>query len=480
MTPHSPELLGLVLYLLRKAAGWTQGELELEAGLGQGAVSRLEHGKNLDRGLFDQLVEILGHSAYRVEGLIANLGSYFEPEEPIGSPADLTFHHRQLVEQLGRDITSTTEGEAEGNLRRRRWRADRAAAAAAWQRLRRTPEANRPALVAAVADFHTWAVVERLCDESFNAASHDVGETARFAALARIAAANTPGAVGYQTWLAGYAAAFEGNAIQVAGDLLRSRQVFVESEAQLQAGIPVEPIDPSRPIHLFAVLLKYQGELDLALQKARQAYAIARTALERTRILINRADVFNRRFQFQKALEVLAKARLASKGTSDRRLSWAIEFNEAAYLLEAGNSEETASRLGVLQDKVNELGRALDGVRFRWLTARVAFSQGRRVEASSLLHEVWKAMADRKIWFDAALAALDLATVELDRGKTREVKGLATASAHVFKAQALPTELLASIQLFWEAARQEAASAEEARELARRMRRSGGGDAEAA
>jgi hypothetical protein len=75
---------------------------------------------------------------------------------------------------------------------------------------------------------------------------------------------------------------------------------------------------------------------------------------------------------------------------------------------------------------------------------------------------------------------LELAGVELDRGMAREVKGLAAASAHVFSAQALPAELLASIQLFWQAARQEAASAEEARELARRMRRSGGGGAEAA
>jgi len=477
MAPKSPELLGMVLCILRQMAGWTQGRLERKAGLGQGAVSRLEHGKNLDRRLLDRLAAILGHPPYRVEGMIARLEPYFEPEESIGSPAGLTFRHEQILDLLGRNVA---RGATARYFRKRLWQVERAAATAAWQRLRRTPEGGRSSLVEAVSDYHTWAVVERLCEESAKAASHDVEDTAKLAALARTAAAHTPGAVEYQIWLAGYAGAFEGNAHHVAGDLLLARKVFAEAEAQLQAGVPVESMDRSRPIQLYGRLLTFRGELDAALLKMGQALALARTALQETRILVDRAAVLKRKFQFREALDVLAQARLSSKGTSDRRLSLVITFNEVSYLWEAGNTEEAASRLGVLQTEVHQLGRALDEVRFRWLTARVATSQGRWVEASSLFHEVWKAMADRRIWFEAALAVLELAEVELDRGKTREVKGLATASAHVFSAQALPTELLASIQLFWQAARQEAASAEDARELARRMRRSGGGDAEAA
>ncbi len=480
MASRSPQLHGLVLSLMRQTSGWKQGDLEREAGLGQGAVSRWENGAHLDRWQLDKLAAILKVPPDRVQGLTTALAFYFAAEEPLGSPADLALRHKQILEQSGRSVAITHRKATERHFRKRLWQVERAAATAAWQRLRRIPEGYRPSLVAAVSVFHTWAVVERFCEESAKAASHDVEDAARLAALARTAAAHTPGAAGYQTWLAGYAAAFEGNVIRVAGDLLRARQVFVDAEAQLQDGMPVEPMDQSRPIHLFAVLLKYQGELDLALQKAGQALVIASTALQRTRILINRADILNRKFKFQEALDVLARARLSVKGTTERRLSWAIEFNEASYLWEAGHTEEAASRLDTLRAEAHHLGRALDEVRFRWLTARVASSQGRWVEASSLLHEIWEAMAERRIWFEAGLAVLELAGVELDRGKTREVKGLATASAHVFRAQALPTELLASIQLFWEAARHEAASAEEAKELARRMRRSGGGNAEAA
>ncbi|HXU30189.1 MAG TPA: helix-turn-helix transcriptional regulator [Thermoanaerobaculia bacterium] len=480
MAQKSPELLGFVLSILRQMAGWTQGRLEREAGLSQGAVSRLEHGVGLAPGLFDELVAILGQSAPWAPGLVNHLESYFAPEASIGSPADLSFQDRLLLEQLGRDAAATTERAAGRKFRKRLWRTERAAATAVWQRLRKVPEGIRPSLVEAVPAFHTWAVVERLCDESAKAASHDVDDAARFAALARIAAVHTPGAVGYQTWLSGYAASFEGNVIRVAGDLLRSRQVFVDAESQLQAGIPVEPMDRSRPIQLYGRLLTFRGELDAALLKMGQALALARTAHQVTRILVDRAAILKRKFQFREALDVLAKARLSSEGISDRRLSLVIAFNEVSYLWEASETEEAASRLVGLRADVHQLGGALDEVRFRWLTARVASSQGRRVEASSLLNEVWGSLADRRIWFDAALAVLELAEVELERGMAREVKGLATASAYVFSAQGLPTELLASIQLFWQAARQEAASAEDARELARQMRRSGGGDAEAA
>ncbi len=81
--------------------------------------------------------------------------------------------------------------------------------------------------------------------------------------------------------------------------------------------------------------------------------------------------------------------------------------------------------------------------------------------------------ARRKLWFEAALAALELASIELERGRTREVKLLALSSAPVFAAQKFPDELLASLTLFWEAARREAASAESARMLLKELRRAG-------
>lgn len=480
MPQKSPPLLGLVLCILRQMADWKQGQLERAAGLSQGAVSRMERGEHIDRRKLDHLAAVLGAPPGRVQGLINSFTQYYQTRPAAGSPSELTFDQQQILDQFGTNLAAKATERLGRTFHVLRWRTDRADANAAWQRLRKTPEGDRRRLVEAVSDFHTWAVVERLCEESAKAASNDVEEAANFAALARCAAAKTKGMVAYQTWLAGYAAAFEGNVIRVAGDLLQARQVFVDAEAQLQAGTPIEPMDRSRPLHLYGVLLKYQGELDAALTKTDQALATAQTALQRTRVLIMRADVLKRKFQFRAALEVLAKARQYAKAAGEPRLGWAIEFNEASYLWEAGDAAEAASRLEALRIVALKLGRTLDMVRLRWLAARVAFSQGSLEEASSLLSEVWNSLADRRIWFDAALAVLELAVVELERGKTREVKGLATASAYVFAAQTLPTELLASIQLFWEAARREAASAQEARDLVQALRRSGGEGAETA
>ncbi len=480
MAQKSPELLGFVLSILRQMAGWTQAKLEREAGLSQGAVSRLEHGVGIDSKCFDELVTFLVPPAPWAPGLVSHLKSYFAPEASINSPADLEIRQQLILEQFGREHAASAEKAAGPRLRKRLWQVERTAATAAWRRLRRVREATRASLVATVPAFHTWAVVERLCNESAKAASHDVDEAAKLAALARIAAAHTPGAAGYKTWLAGYAASFEGNVIRVAGDLLQSRQIFLDAEAQLQAGIPIEAMDRSRPPHLYGMLLNFRGELDAALVQTSQALELARSQNQIARILIVRASVLKRKFKFREALDSLAKARQLALGTKEPRLIWAIEFNEASYLWEAGNANEAASRLGALRAEAYRLGRSLDLVRLRWLAARIAFSQGNPEEASSFLNEVWQALADRRIWFDAALAVLELAEVELEREMARVVKGLATASAYVFSAQALPTELFASIQLFWQAARQEAATSQEARHLIQLMRRSGGGESEAA
>lgn len=132
MAPKSPELLGLVLSILRQMARWTQGRLERVAGLGQGAVSRLEHGKNLDRRLLDQLAAILGQPAFLVQGLVSFLEPYFAPEESIGSPADLNFRCQQIQQQLVRNVAAATEGVSGRTFRRNLWKFERAAATTAW------------------------------------------------------------------------------------------------------------------------------------------------------------------------------------------------------------------------------------------------------------------------------------------------------------------------------------------------------------
>jgi transcriptional regulator with XRE-family HTH domain len=479
-------LFAVVLRNLRERAGWTQTRLEREARLSKGAVCRLEKGdQTIDRFLLDRLARVLGIGEGDVERAITALGEFPAPAPVQESPADLPSRDWQTIEavssRFSRRVRKKTQDRTGSRLGARRWRAAREAAGEAWQRLRKVPSGDRRSLVETVESYQTWAVVERLCEESARAASNDVDESRRLAQLARWSAASMSGTEDWRNWLQGYAAAFEANAWCAAGELRQSQIIFSEAEVLLRAEVSASqlPMDQTRPLHLYAVLLKYLGEFDHALSRLEEAFAMARTPLQKARILINRASVLKRKRLFGEALDSLAEARRCAESAGDSRLRWAIAFNEAAYMCEAGEGAAIVPKLDALRTAALQLGRNLDMVRLRWLIARVAAATGKLPEASVALREVWEFLAQRRLWLDAALAVLELASIELEQGQTREVKVLATASVGVFVALTLPEELLAAIRLFWEAARKEAASATTAQHLVRELRRARGEDVEA-
>jgi len=471
-------LLAVVLRNLRVRAGWTQVRLEREACLSKGSVCRLEKGDQaVDRFQLGRLAMAMGIAEGDVERAIAALEQL--PIEPaVEALADLPSRDRQTIEtvssRFSRNVREKARQRIESKVSARRWRLDRAAAATAWQRLRKMPDEDRRRLVEEIEAFHTWAVVERLCEESTRAASNDVDEARNLAQIARLAAARMGGAENGRRWLEGFAAAFEGNAWRVAGDHQRAHQVFSEAAILMGSGSPAirVPVDRTRPLSLHAALLTDQNELDSALVLLDEALSLARTQVGRARVLIYRADVLRRRLEYSAALEALAEARLLAQLAGQDRLLWAIAFNEATYLCEAGDAKGASARLAALQAAALAQGGALDQIRLLWLKARIAAASGYLDEASSVLREVWEAFAERRVWIDAGLAILEFAGIELERGQSREVKQVATAAASIFAAQILPSELLASIRLFWDAARREEASAQSARALLQKLRQS--------
>lgn len=475
-------LLAVVLRNLRVRAGWTQGQLEEEAGLSRGAVCRLEKGDQaVDRFLLGRLARAMGIAEGDLERAIAALEQL--PVEP--ATADLPLRDLQTIEtvssRFSRNAREKARKRIEVKVRARRWRLDRAAAASAWQLLRKMSVEDRKRLVPEVAAFHTWAVVERLCEESVKAAAGDMEEARHLAQLARLAAAIASGAGRNHRWLEGYAAAFEANAWCAAGEFRKAEEVFGEVDALngFSPEMAEVPVDGARPLIFRAVLLIYRGKLEPALGWLNEALAITRSPTVRTWAFIWRAAVLKRRLQFSEALEELKEARQSAEVSGDARLRWAIAFNEAVYLCEAGETADAASRLDALKRATVEFGSTLDRLRLRWLTARIATAFGRLPEASAHLAEIWEAFADRKLWLDAAIAVLELASIHLEMGLSQQVKKLATASAHVFAAQFLPDHLLAAIRLFWEAARQEAASSQAAQQLVRELRHTAAVNAEA-
>jgi hypothetical protein len=115
---------------------------------------------------------------------------------------------------------------------------------------------------------------------------------------------------------------------------------------------------------------------------------------------------------------------------------------------------------------VVELRNELDLVRVVWLEGRVAAGQGRRVEATSAFEQVRRELTSREMAYDSALVTLELAELYLIDGRTRAACGLAQEMVWIFGSQGIHREALGALQIFFEAVRNEMATAEMAQRVA--------------
>jgi hypothetical protein len=126
---------------------------------------------------------------------------------------------------------------------------------------------------------------------------------------------------------------------------------------------------------------------------------------------------------------------------------------------------EAEELLPEVQEAADRLGNTLDLVRALWLTGRVAAGRGRPQEAHIAFEQVRAEFAGRRMGYDAALVSLDLAALDLEQGRTAQVRRLATEMAWIFETHGVHREALAALDLFCRAVRSETASIELARRV---------------
>src|SRR6185295_768042 len=131
-------------------------------------------------------------------------------------------------------------------------------------------------------------------------------------------------------------------------------------------------------------------------------------------------------------------------------------------LLDLGRGGEATGLLPRVRALAEERRDALDLLRVLWLEGLAAAVGGDSEAASAGLSQVWRDFAARDRAYDAALAALDLAAVQLTAGHPAETRSLALQTAAIFRALDIEREGLAAVRLFLAAALQERATAEQA------------------
>jgi tetratricopeptide (TPR) repeat protein len=198
----------------------------------------------------------------------------------------------------------------------------------------------------------------------------------------------------------------------------------------------------------------------------RDPHLAGRSLIKKALLLIEKGDT-------EPAIQALKKANGLIDPEREPRLLLCIHHNLAHTLSSAvGRFQEAADLLPKLEELAATHGSEKDRLRLDWVEGRVAAGLGDHDRARHLLTKVRQTFLAEGNAFDAALAALDLSISHLAVGKTAEVRELADELVIVFRDLEVAREPLAALLLFQEAARQETATADLAREVAASLTRS--------
>lgn len=459
----------LALIYLREERGWNQGELAKAKGLKDyRMISRYQTGENdLSREELDHLATLMGFSQKQVDAAVF-LHSLVSPSTPLesGSPVDLTPEELQRIDRavIAHSWTRAIELRARMIETKKKGKAEEARREAGelWKRLRSLSARGRRELVEASSEFWEWALVELLCLESERAAADSAAKALDLANLALSAAARCEGEKRWRRRLQGYACAYIANARRVANDLSGAEEAFARAWNLWKSGEDGGLLPEWRMLSLEASLRRGQRRFEEALELLGRARDVAGSESSAQGVLLlKKAFVCEQRGDLDSALGAQAEAAPFVESTGDQRHLFALRFEMTKALCALDRYAEAEAALPVVRELAEALGNELDLIRVVWLSAHVAAGQGRQQEeAIAGLEQVRQAFSARDLPYDAALAALELASLYLKAGHTAEVKALAREMAPVFRTLRLTRESLAALSLFQKAAQQETATVE--------------------
>jgi transcriptional regulator with XRE-family HTH domain len=491
-----PPPSSLAVRLLREAACWSQQELAKVAGMSPAEYSQFETGyakQRLTGELLYPLAEAMGFSREEADlALQAALALSRHPDtaqeesdeqvnelqgdpharvEPAAGERRLARRH---AARLCLALREPLERAMLARLRRRRISNARAAADALWNELARHQPEQRRLLVDVSARFRGWALCERLGAESERAAADSSAAAHDLATLALLVADRAPAAALWRTRGKATAWAFVGNALRVGCNLKEADAAFATARQLWQAGTDANPdLFPEwRLLDLEASLRRDQRRFPAALELLDRAQAAAPSG-QAGHILLNQAFTLEQSGDAERALATLSKAAPHVARSGEPRDICVLAFNTVVNLCHLGRFEEAKTRLTDVNKLTSRLNNRLDQARVLWLSARLAEGLGNREEARSVYQQLQNEFKESAN--DTAMVSMELAILDLEDGRTAEVRELAPKVAWVFLSQEIERETLAALRLWWQAAAQDRADLDQARRLLARLAAGGRG-----
>jgi transcriptional regulator with XRE-family HTH domain len=243
-----PEELRLALLVLRGLRGWTQVELAKAAGTTPSVLSEYESGKRrLTPKAMKRMTAAAGVPPAFLEALLPALSSLVAAQEVPHPAACTPFQAHSVTERVRnqldlllrrvtRLVTFQPEPKPDPPTPE-----DRESARYLWARLERYAMPYRQLLVEHGAEFRSWALSERICEESVKAAETSANAALELARLALRVADLIPGEKAWRCRVQGYAWAHLGYARMVRGEISEAEKAFDRSERLWQAGAAADP-----------------------------------------------------------------------------------------------------------------------------------------------------------------------------------------------------------------------------------------------
>jgi tetratricopeptide (TPR) repeat protein len=471
--PETP-LSSAILTILRLEKTWSQTELAGVLGRSSSLICLYEKGKkSLDRERLEQFAVAMGYTPESPE--LVRLVLLLLRE--LLALCQGTEEERQIALAAARvalTAARATVPALDGALAKARVRQEGEAAEDLLKELLAFPPEERSFLVAEAPEYQTAAFCVHLCAESVKAAAHRPADALGLAELAIRVARLVPGEEGGRVRLEGNCHGHRGNALRVGNDLDGAEVAFVRAWELWRAGTDAGPVplDESRLLDLEASLRRDQRRFEEALALLELARERAGSEEQVTRVLLKKGFTLEQMGEYGRAVEALAEAELRVDGLRQPRQFWVLRFNQVVNYCHLGDRyDEAELLLPEVRALAVGLRNELDVLRTLWLTGRVHAGQGRWEEAAAALEQVRGDFTVRDLAYDAALATLELAAIRLEQGDTGEVKKLTREAQPVFRSKKIHREAREALQLFRAAVEREAVTLELARELIRYLYR---------
>ena len=273
-----------------------------------------------------------------------------------------------------------------------------------------------------------------------------------------------------------------GNCRRIKSDYVEAQKAFQTAERFLALGSG-DRIERARFLDLKASLcaaLRDYGSAESLLDDAIEEYRRARDSHLEGRALIKKAKLHHDSGHVDDAIPVLERAAELIDVAREPWLVFTLKKNLVGHLLEAGRADDAQKLLPEVREIAREHASRLERLRLLWTEGLLCAALGQAELAEEALKQVREGFLAAGIGSDVALVSLNLATLYLEAGRTREVRKLAAESVPLFASRGVHREVVMAWSLFREAAERDAVTVGLVQEIASRIRRAQSRPGEAA